>query len=299
MNLYGVNKLDQQAIAKQFGNSPGERLQVDNESTAVDADDASVSARNVDDENLSATLMSWAIGVSFGRFNVRLATAEGPLPADPEPFDALPNCFPGMLTDETGQPPRITPTEYPIDCPENGILVEDRGHPLDVVAAVRAVFDVVFESDAEQWWNEVSASLVANKRDVRTWFAFDFFEQHIKSYSKSRRKAPIVWQLAVPSGRYSIWLYAHRAGRDSLLQIQNDFVIPKLAHEERQLADLLLRSDEIPSSAGRREIEDQEKFVGELRQFVEEVKRVAPLWNIALTDGVVLAMAPLWKLVPK
>ena len=32
---------------------------------------------------------------------------------------------------------------------------------------------------------------------------------------------------------------------------------------------------------------------------LDEVKRVAPLWNPNLDDGVVLAMAPLWRLVPQ
>ena len=49
----------------------------------------------------------------------------------------------------------------------------------------------------------------------------------------------------------------------------------------------------------RKEIAEQEAFVGELRSFLDEVKRVAPLWNPMLDDGVVLTMAPLWRLVPQ
>ena len=48
----------------------------------------------------------------------------------------------------------------------------------------------------------------------------------------------------------------------------------------------------------RRKIAEQEEFVEELRTLLEEVKRVAPLWNPTLDDGVVLTMAPLWRLVP-
>src|SRR5204863_4737627 len=47
-----------------------------------------------------------------------------------------------------------------------------------------------------------------------------------------------------------------------------------------------------------REIEAQEAFVEELRVLLEEVKRVAPLWKPTLDDGIVLVMAPLWRLVP-
>ena len=126
-----------------------------------------------------------------------------------------------------------------------------------------------------------------------------FFEYHLKRYSKSRRKAPILWQLAVPSGRYSVWLYAHRLTRDSFFQIQNEVVIPKLAHEERQLTSLIQAAGPNPSAKDRKEIAEQEAFVAELRSFLDEVKRVAPLWNPTLDDGVVLTMAPLWRLVPQ
>jgi hypothetical protein len=39
--------------------------------------------------------------------------------------------------------------------------------------------------------------------------------------------------------------------------------------------------------------------VDELRILLDEVKRVAPLWNPKLDDGIVLTMAPLWRLVPQ
>ena len=58
--------------------------------------------------------------------------------------------------------------------------------------------------------------------DLRVWLRSGFFEHHLKRHSKSRRKAPILWQLGTPSGRYSVWLYAHRLTDDSLFQLQND-----------------------------------------------------------------------------
>ncbi len=45
--------------------------------------------------------------------------------------------------------------------------------------------------------------------NLRGWLAREFFPLHIKMYSKSRRKAPIYWQLAAPSASYSVWLYVH------------------------------------------------------------------------------------------
>jgi hypothetical protein len=37
-----------------------------------------------------AELLSWSVGVAFGRFDLRLATGERELPAEPDPFDRLP-----------------------------------------------------------------------------------------------------------------------------------------------------------------------------------------------------------------
>ena len=66
-----------------------------------------------------------------------------------------------------------------------------------------------------------------------------------------------------PSGRYSVWLYAHRLTRDSFFQLQNDLVAPKLAHEERQLTSLVQSAGASPSAKERKEIAAQEAFVEE------------------------------------
>ena len=92
-----------------------------------------------------------------------------------------------------------------------------------------------------------------------------------------------------------MWLYAHRLTRDTFFQLQNDVVAPKVAHEERRLSDLMRDAGDNPSAGQRKEIAAQAVFVDELRQLLDEVKRVAPLWNPMLDDGVVLAMAPLWR----
>jgi hypothetical protein len=42
-----------------------------------------------------------------------------------------------------------------------------------------------------------------------------------------------------------------------------------------------------------------EAFLDELRAFMEELRRIAPLWNPDLDDGVIINFAPLWRLVPQ
>jgi hypothetical protein len=277
-------------------NDPGTIEQPSEGDTEDDDDDAQPDA--LDDADLTAALLSWAMGVAFGRFDVRLATGERSLPVEPEPFDPLPVCSPAMLIGEDRLPVASRPPGYPIDFPESGVLVDDPGDPRDLTAAVHAVFDAVFGADADSRLSEAAALLDSRGHDLRAWLRSSFFERHLRLHSKSRRKAPILWQLGTPSGRYSIWLYAHRLSDDTLFQLQNDVLAPKLAYEERQLTNLLQDAGGSPSARERRGIEAQEMFVEELRLLLEEVRKVAPLWRPTLDDGVVLVMAPLWRLVP-
>jgi hypothetical protein len=182
--------------------------------------------------------------------------------------------------------------------PDDGILVDDPGHLRDLTAGIRSVFEVSFGSRADAIWQETAALLDPRGHDLRSWIATKFFEHHLHRHSKSRRKAPILWQLSIPSGRYSVWCYAHRMTRDSLFAIQNEIVGSKLAHEERRLSSLVTGANHTPSAQDRAEIADHESLVVELRVMLEEVGRVAPLWNPDLDDGIVLVMAPLWRLVP-
>jgi hypothetical protein len=228
------------------------------------------------DDDLSAggssdTLGSWLVGVAFGRFDPRLATGERAIPPEPEPFAPLPSRSPGMYPEG----------EEPAERPD--ILVDDEGHADDLAARVQAVAERVKVDVPE---------------NLRAWLAKEFFPLHIKMYSKSRRKAPIYWQLATPSASYSVWLYIHAFSKDTLFRVQNDYVAPKLAHEERRLESLTSELRDGATAAQRKTLGAQEAVVDELRAFLDEVKRVAPLWKPNLDDGVIINFAPLWRLVP-
>jgi hypothetical protein len=296
-DLYGIDDIDRQLMTEGFVSDQDETGLTDKEEN-TESDDEYDTEGHADEAVLAAELVSWMVGVAFGRFDVRLASGESVVP-EPEPFDPLPVCSPAMLIGADGLPLRSAPPQYPLAFPPNGILVDDRGHAHDLTAAVRAVFDELFNTSADARWNEVGTMLDAEDHDLRTWLASSLFEHHIKRYCKSRRKAPIIWQLAVPSGRYSVWLYTHRLTRDSFFQIQNDVVTPKLEHEERQLTSLMEGAGPNPSAKERKVIAAQEAFVEEIRFFLGECKRLAPRWNPMLDDGVVLTMAPLWRLVPQ
>lgn len=296
--LYGIDEADRGVMVPDVAGASTDEQLADDTGEVDEGADSNSDELEADAQELAADLVSWAVGVAFGRFDIRGALRPSvPLPT-PLPFDPLPACSPGMLTGEDGLPVRQPPAEYPIAVSAAGVLVADRGHPSDLSASVRAVFDLVFGEQAERWWNDVGALLDPKSHDVGVWLAERFFAHHLERYSKSHRKAPLMWQLGTPSGRYCVWLFAHRATRDTLFQLQNEVVARKLAHEERRLTSLAGKAGN-SSSSERKESAAQESLVEELRAMLEEVRRVAPLWNPHHDDGVVLTMAPLWRLVPQ
>jgi hypothetical protein len=297
--LYGLDSADRSSLAESFAGSNGTSGSADTDSTDdEELDEDGDNEVQADAEGLAADLVSWGVGVSFGRFDVRLATGTRPVPVEPKPFDALPVCSPAMFTGNDGVPLATVPLGYPIQFPESGILVDDPGHPRDLTATVRVVFDEVFGGKAAAWWNDVATLLDPEKHELNTWLKRSFFDHHLKHHSKSRRNAPILWQLSVTSGEYSIWIYAHRLTRDSLFGI-HEMLVLKIKHEEQQLISLGRDVGPNPTAKERKDIATQETLIDELRAFLGEIKRVAPLWNPNLDDGVVLTMAPLWRLVPQ
>jgi hypothetical protein len=170
--------------------------------------------------------------------------------------------------------------------PKQDVYADDEGTSADIVKGVQSIL-------AGVPLEEFFATDV-----LRNWMRRGFFEWHMGEYSEARRKAPIYWQLATPSASYSIWLYIHAFNKDTLFRVQNDHVAPKLAHEERRLQSLATEFRDRATAAQRRQLAAQETIVEELRAFLEEVRRVAPLWNPDLADGVIINFAPLWRLVP-
>ncbi len=281
---YEISELDQRRIKESlWGDSTKSEENVQGE---ID----------VDEIDVAFGLVSYALGCAFGRWDVRYLTGEQSVSELPDPFDPLPICPPGMLTDDDGLPLNETPDEYPLqDVPEDGILVDDPGHDHDVLDRMRAPLALMFEDENAA---EREACDLLGESDLRSYFrkTTGFFKTHRKQYSKSRRKAPIYWQLAPQSTDYSVWLYYPKLTQDTFYRVL-DLVKEKIRHEERQLSDLREEAGNTSSSTQRSEIADQDDFVSELRGFRKEVERVAPLWNPNMNDGVVINHAPLWRLV--
>jgi Eco57I restriction-modification methylase len=178
------------------------------------------------------------------------------------------------------------------------ILVDDAGHEDDLV---RLVEEVISARCGERAVDELLFVLggESDKTSLRELVSRAFFAQHLSAYSDYRRQAPIYWQLTVPSARYSVWLYLHAQGSDTLYKVQHEYVAPKLEHEERRLETLRHEIGNSAKSGDRRALAAQEAYVDELRTFGDELRRIAPLWDPKLDDGVIINFSLLWRLVPQ
>ncbi len=275
-------------------------------------------ASDTDAEPLVAELVSYAVGCVLGRWDVRFATGGKPAPTLPDPFDPLPVCSPGMLQEPDGLPATQNPHGYPLRIDWDGILVDDPDHPDDIIRRVRDVLELIWKDRAEAIEKEACEILgVPNLRDYfRKPGAGGFWDDHVKRYSKSRRKAPIYWLLQSSKKNYALWIYYHRLDKDILFKTLLNYVEPKIRLEEGRLDSL--RSQKQASGEGGKgskkidkEIEKQEDFLSELRDFAERLGRAARLefgdkekldssvaYDPDLNDGVVLNIAPLRELVP-
>ncbi|EKA3900132.1 hypothetical protein VCSRO19_0644 [Vibrio cholerae] len=132
--------------------------------------------------------------------------------------------------------------------------------------------------------------------DLNSYFSTPggFFNFHLSAYSVGGREAPIYWPLQTPSGSYTLWVYYHRLNEQTLYTCVNDFVEPKLQQVEQDLNGL--RSKSARSTQEEKELEKLSDLASELRDFRDELLRLAKFWKPNLNDGVQITAAPLWKL---
>jgi hypothetical protein len=258
-------------------------------------------------EHFSAhSIVSQAVGVVFGRWDVRLAVNETSTAVLPDPFAPLPDCPPAMLRDDDGAPLNVTPLKYPIDIQWHGVLVDDEGHQDDIVLNARHVLESIWNAEAEVIEKNVCA--VLRVEDFRGYMRRGgkggFWDDHLSRYSKSRRKAPIYWLLQSSKRNYAIWLYYQRIDKDLLFKILVNYVEPKIRMETSRLETMQRQkvTTDVSTKEGKRlaaEMESQEDLISELQDFEDKLRRAADLHLVPdLNDGVVLNVAPLWELVP-
>ncbi len=246
--------------------------------------------------SLVSDLVMWCIGVSFGRWDIRPSLNKELLPKIPGPFDPLLELSPGMLQTEGNKniSSRNEPKGYPLRISWLGILVDDKGHVDDVEQRIREVLLFVWQKNHETIEQEICQLLEVRSLRLFIQKPNMFFAYHLKRYSKSRRAAPIYWPLSTPSCSYTLWLYYHRLNDQTLYTCVNDFVDPKLKQVSEEAARLRVKKGR--NAADEKELERLTDFERELKDFREELLRVAKFWKPNLNDGVEITAAPLWKL---
>lgn len=258
-DLYGFSEADRfAALGNQSPETDAD--QDDDEDEDTPADNCPLTTDN---------LLSWSVGVAFGRFDWHLATGERAAPPEPDPFDPLPAKSPGMLPDGF-DPFHAHP----------GILVDDPGHPHDLARLIETVLERV----------EVPVP-----GEVRSWLRRDFFPFHLKQYSKSRRKAPIYWPLATASGSYCLWVYYPQLTSQTLYTAVNDFLEPKLKQVGEETARLRNQGT-ARTRAEEKQFETLQTFELELIELRDTLLKLAPGYRPNQDDGVQITAAPLWPL---
>ncbi len=260
---------------------------------------------------LAQNVLQYCVGIAFGRWDVRQRCLQ------PQPVDAItlfhpiPVCTLGMLRDENDLPLNETPIGYPVRVAWDGLFVDDPNSEDDIVIRVRDTLAVIWSDRVEAVENEACQLLgVVELRDYfRKPGKGGFWDEHISRYSKSRRKAPIYWLLQSSKKNYAIWLYYHRLDKDLLFKALVNYVEPKIRLETSRLEALRSQKTaaggDVAGGGGKeakrlaKDVERQEDFLSELRDFEDKLRRAANLHlDPDLNDGVVLNIAPLWELVP-
>jgi hypothetical protein len=139
---------------------------------------------------------------------------------------------------------------------------------------------------------------VLGRSSLREYLAKGFFKEHLSRYSKSRRQAPIYWQLTIPSGTWSVWLYAPIFSREMLYALVT-LADHRLANAAERIRSQL--DNTIGSARERAKAIDEERTLeAELRELRDDVAHLAGLgWQPDIEDGSVLCAAPLAKWFPR
>lgn len=241
--------------------------------------------------------LSYLVGCAFGRWDIRFATGQRQPESLPDPFAPLPVCPPGMLQNERGLPANEyeLPEGYPLPIAWSGVLVEDEGHPDDVVERVQYALRVIWKGRADSIEEGAAAEL--GEKSLREYLrrSGGFFADHLKRYSKSSRKAPIYWPLSTTSGSYTLWVYYPSLTSQTLYTAINDFVEPKLKQVGSDVS-VLRNKGTARTRDDEKQFEALQAFELELIELRDTLLKLAPAYKPNHDDGVQITAAPLWPL---
>ncbi|MFE8597324.1 BREX-1 system adenine-specific DNA-methyltransferase PglX [Archangium violaceum] len=242
-------------------------------------------------KNGARSLLSLAVGLAIGRFDVRRFEQDASEPSPLDAFEVEPFTLLKRQKSNGG---------YPLELPSSGMLVVDRADP--------DVADRQLAEALARVWPKASPDAVTQLSSVlRVEHLSDylsdpgtsgFYTDHGRRYSKGRRRAPLYYWFGTASGSFGVLVLATSVTSDTLFVLRNEILTPRLARAER--AAEAARSDvgEKGTAAKRSALAAADGLVVELRAFIDELDRIIPLWAPSIDDGVVVNAAPFYRLIP-
>lgn len=178
-------------------------------------------------------------------------------------------------------------TPYPIDVFEEVATVSDINPLTDKLKEViRFFWPETYETVEEELLEHYKVNNPSEIFDKHN----KFFDAHLMDYTRNKRVSPIYWQIGVPSGGFTIWVYYPKLNEGSLFKIVNGFVDPKIKEIAKEVEVLQF-------NGSAKELNDQKEFLVELENFKDELLRVAQLpYKPNQDDGVLITAAPLHNL---
>jgi hypothetical protein len=312
-SLYGIGNEDRAAIEAELA---GESI--------TDDDDTEYAARNADDgedseppmtvEELAVRWISYAVGIVLSRFQPGVLGALGSAvfrredlsvgllpPPDEDEFDQLvgqPERF-AYVDEDDGRHVFPAETERALRdlALPDGIGVLDGEHARDLPKLVEHALALMLGREESQEVIESGAG-----GDLRRFLQKNFFTQHhIKQY----RKRPVYWPIQSRDLSYGFVLFHEKIHKDTLYVMQRDYLDVKRNQIDLRLEEI---QDRLETAQGRErkrieaEMAEQQEMAEELEQFARDLEDITqdgyepgPNW---IDDGVILRMAPLWKVLP-
>lgn len=291
--LYGISGEDREAIERELAegtlseaSEDGNAEDEESNAGIHDEGEASGSGQpsepnqeqpSLSQEDLARQWVSYALGMSFGRFQ----------PGEEN----------GLGRGRFSQ--KVTQNLKSLADPD-GVLVMDEGDSDDLSEKVfEALKIMVGETEAFDLIRTAAGKEGAAEDLLRRYLDRTFFKLHIKQY----RNRPVYWYFQSPKKRYGIWVFHERLNKDSLFRIQKEYVEPKINHLEGRTADLRTRRDGLEG----RERREVEKAMAALNDILDDVREFHKIlvriiqergYRPHIDDGVLLNMAPLWELIP-
>lgn len=225
---------------------------------------------------------SYALGLAFGRWQPVPIASDLTTTMEAKIFDELPIYSPAQReADEASG--------------SIGILDHYAGGSSRLMEEINNIYDSFLGSASENLIQEITEALGYQSLPDYFYSPNGFFSDHLSTYSKSRRKAPIYWPISTNSGSYTLWLYYPRLTDQTLFTAVNDFIEPKLKQVGQDVVALRAKGS-ARSRDDEKSFEALQTLELELIELRDTLLAIAQTYRPNHDDGVQITAAPLWQL---